>query len=249
MLSSKQNESVDEVAQCSETSTLKPLVYGRSKDLYRDLSESEIIKVRDYILNEASLNVTRREEATVNSNYIFLIELQNPDKYSAIAYLDGKGAKPGRAANVVIIKGAETPPKVEEILVHLKSPMKHEVNTILGTKPIPFNSRPQDKLEYEQLEILVKDFTKKVCKILYESYGGYTYHNCTDRCLTYADVGPGTVNESGERKMWVWFMRHVPGNYLHSIGLELLVQREGSDVSKWKIEKVINIQTRRRILA
>lgn len=225
------------IPKCPGKSTLRPL-YKKSEDLYRDLTELEIIRVRDYVLNEESLNVTSHESARVDSNYIFLIELQNPDKTKAISYLDGDGTKPDRAANVIIFKGAASPPVVEEILVYFSSPMKHEVNTILSGEPISFHSRPVDKLEKSRIDELVNYFASKAHKIMNESYDGYTVHNCTDRCLTYSESGAASIHGSGERHNWIWFLRSVPGRYAHPIGLELLIQREGNDASKWNIEKV-----------
>jgi hypothetical protein len=72
-----------EFSSCSQKTTLKPQ-YTKSQDLYRDLSKDELIQVRNYILNVASLNVTPFEKATINSNHVFLIELQNPNKGDAI---------------------------------------------------------------------------------------------------------------------------------------------------------------------
>lgn len=236
VLSVVNTEANSTIPSCSRASNLRPQ-YTKSKDLFRDLTEDEIVRVRDYVLNEPSLKVTSHELASVNSNYIFLIELQNPDKNEAIAYLDGDGPKPMRTANV-LFKGAASPPVVEEILVDFSKPMKHKVNKILTNKPIPFNTRPVNKLEEGRVDDMVSDFARKAHKILNESYDGYTFHNCTDRCLTYSLSGPATIHKSGERHSWIWFIRSVPGTYLHPVGLELLIQREGSDVSKWNIEKV-----------
>ncbi len=227
----------DSTASCAKTSSLKPK-YTKSKDLYRDLSEAELLQVRDYILNVVSLNVTPFEKATVNSNYIFLIELQNPIKDDAIAYLDRNGPKPTRVANVIIFKGAVSPPVIEEILVYFEKPMRHELNTILTNNTIPFHARPPNSLEYARMHEIVNDFGEKAHDILDESYDGFTIANCTDRCLTYSDTGPTSMFSSNEHHAFIWFFRAVDGAYLHPVGLELLVQREGTDVSKWKIEKV-----------
>jgi diamine oxidase len=223
--------------KCVATSSLKAK-YTKSQDLYRDLSEAELRQVRDYILNVASLNVTPFESATVNSNYIFLIELQNPIKDDAIAYLDHNGPKPTRAANVILFKGAETPPVIEEILVYFEKTLKHKVNTLLTYSTIPFHTRPPNDLEYAQIEKIVNDFGNKTHAILKESYDGFTLTNCKDRCLSYTDTGPTSMFTSNEHHSFIWVLRGVEGEYLHPVGLELLIQRQGTDVSKWKVEKV-----------
>ena len=132
-------EDTQKIKKCPSgfrSSKLQPK-YTKSEDLFRDLSEDEIIQVRDYVLNNNNLQVVAMDKASENSSFIYLIELQNPDKDEAIAYLDGDGSKPTRTANVVIFRGDKSPPYVEELLVHLNNPMTHELNTLLGKTRIP----------------------------------------------------------------------------------------------------------------
>ena len=235
---------IKKIPKCSaDTSKLRPKFYAKSNDLYRDLTKNEILRVRDYVLNEASLNVTPHEKASLDSNYIFLIELQNPDKDEAVSYLDANGPKPVRTANVVLFKGATSPAIVEEILVRFSEPMRHEGNTILTSRPIPFNARPANDIEINTFDEIINDFGAKAHKILNESYDGYTIRNCTDRCLTYNTAAQATIHRSGERRGWFWFTRSVPTQILHPVGLELLIERGGNDPSKWKIEKVYYSKT------
>ena len=224
--------------KCVTTSSLTAM-YTKSQDLYRDLSKAELRQVRDYILNVASLNVTPFENATVNSNYIFLIELQNPIKDDAIAYLDHNGPKPTRVANVILFKGAVSPPVIEEVLVYFEKTLRHEVNKLLTKSIIPFHSRPPNHFEYAQIEKIMKDFGDEAHDILKESYDGFTFSNCTGRCLSYSDTGPTSMFSSNEHHSFIWILRGVEGEYLHPVGLELLIQRQGTDVRKWKIDKVL----------
>ena len=223
----------ESLSSCSKTSSLKAK-HTKSQDLYRDLSEQELLEVRDYILNVTSLNVTPHEKATLNSNYIFLIELQNPIKDDAIAYLDNNGPRPTRAANVIIFKGAASPPVVEEILVHFDKPMKHERNNLLTTRTIPFHARPTSKLGQDILDKFVNDFGTTANQILVELFDGFVIVNCTDQCLTYGFYGPAIMADSNELISHIWFSRKVPGIAVQPVGLGLLIQGEGFDGSKWK---------------
>ena len=100
-----ENESSSGVKEfCPETTKL-PSSPARSSGLYDDLSKDEIIAVRDYILSQSSLNVTRYEDAFINDNYIYLIELQQPPKDEALNFLDNNAPKPERKARVVIYYG------------------------------------------------------------------------------------------------------------------------------------------------
>ena len=222
------------ISSCAQTFTFKAK-YTRSKDLYRDLSKDELLQVRDYILNVPSLNLTAYEEATVNSNYIFLIELQNPIKDEAIAYLDHNGKKPTRAANVVIFKGAATPPIIEEILVYFDTPMRHKPNTLLTDRTIPIHARPFNKRSEAIFVDIVNKFGEKAHQILNESFGGYVITNCTTCCLTFLVTGPSAVDDSKELITRIWFLRDIPGKILQPVDLELWIQGEGIDGSKWRM--------------
>lgn len=131
---------------CPETTQLTALTTVRSRGLYDDLSKDELIAVRDYIIQEPSLNVKAYEDANINDNYIYLIELQQPPKADALAYLEGNAQKPERKARVIIYNGGKNVPDVREYLVSpVDKPTKHEETTGPGQKyPIPFNSRFPD---------------------------------------------------------------------------------------------------------
>ena len=224
----------DKLSSCSKTTSLKAK-YTRSQDLYRDLSKDELLQVRDYILDDTSLNVTAYEKATLNSNYIFLIELQNPIKDDAIAYLDHNGKKPTRVANVIIFKGGASPPVVEEILVYFDKPMRHEPNTLLTNRTIPFHARPVSKRGLDVLVKVMNDFGSKANYILRNLFDGYVITtNCTGPCLTYRFYGPSAMPNSSEVMSYIWLTRNVPGMVIQPVGLELLIQGEGHDGSKWK---------------
>ena len=237
---SKNSNNFDTLGDCAKTTPLKTK-YTKSQDLYRDLSENELLQVCDYIMKVAPLNITPFDKATIKSNYIFLIELQNPIKDDAIAYLDYNKPKPTRAANVIIFKGAETLPIIEEILVYFDNPMRHERNKLLTNNAIPFHVRPVDGFEGARIRDIVNDFGEKAHDILKESYDGYAIVNCSDRCLTCPYSGPRSMFPSNEHltSFNVLCVRAVDGEYLHPVGLELMIQRKGTDISKWKIEKVL----------
>ncbi|XP_029189389.2 amiloride-sensitive amine oxidase [copper-containing]-like [Acropora millepora] len=210
----------------------------RSAGLYDDLSKDEIIAVRDYILQQPSLNLTAYENAALNDNYIFLIELKQPPKDKALDFLDHENApKPERTARVVIYNGGKKPPIVSEYLVSpAGNPIRYQETRGPGQKyPIPFDMRAMDGKEAEVTERIVSNAAKQANKLLRESYDGYTYDGCTDRCLTWSDSGPG---EFGKRGKWIWFLRDLQGNYVQPVGFELYLNTQGSDSTLWKIGKV-----------
>lgn len=202
--------------------------------IFDDLTSKEIIAVRDFILRETSLNVTPFEKATLATNYIYLIELQQPPKDLTLQYLDNSGPKPVRKAKVIVNRGGDGVPVVQEYIVEpTDKPIKY---TKLG-HPIPFHKRVFASIQYRIIEKMVVSLTKQIHKLLLESYDGYTYHNCTDRCLTWTDTQPAAL-QSGQHKIWIWFVRDIPGMYIHPVGLEVLFDCPGTDPALWKAEMI-----------
>ena len=81
------------VEPCADgmTSSKEP---PKSSSPFNDLTVREITAVRDYLLKQASLNLTEYSKATVDSNYIYLIQLLPPSKEEVLEHLDSNGAKP-----------------------------------------------------------------------------------------------------------------------------------------------------------
>ena len=220
----------------------KPVEPPKSQGVFDDLSSDEISAVLDYMLAQASLNITPYDKASINSNYIYLIQRQPPSKQSALDYLDSEsGKKPDKEAIVTVFKGAAQPPVVEEYIVGpADKPTRHQLNKIPGRNyPIRFNSRPFDPvIEYRELDKFIISITNITYRLLKESYDGYVYHNCTDRCLMHINNAPmGLTSE--DRKSWVWLMRVETAFYLHPLNFEIYFDHGGSDTSKWKVVKIV----------
>lgn len=224
--------SVEETQDCPTTSIVQSQRSGSSA--FDDLSVDEILAVRDYVLKEPSLNVTPLENASISSNYIYLIELQVPPKDAVLDYLDDGGQRPTRQAKVILHKGGQKIPVVEEYIVEPAD--KPEKHSQLGHS-IPFHKRVFDKVQLDIIENFVLNLTRHSYRLLKESYDGFTYHNCTDRCLTWSNSQPGAL-ESGGHKSWVWFTREVQGMYIQPVGFEVLFDCPGTDPSLWKIEMI-----------
>ena len=52
----------------------------KSAGVFDDLTVDEIVSVIDYLMSQTELNLTKFEEATVNSNYIYLVQLLPPSQ-------------------------------------------------------------------------------------------------------------------------------------------------------------------------
>ena len=223
---------------CPETYLTPSKEATRSAGLYNDLSKEEIIAVRDYILSQSSLNVTPFDEAKINDNYIYLIELQQPPKAAALEFLDKNGDKPERTARVVIYSGGKANPDVREYLVKpAGKPTSHQESTGPGKYPIPFNTRFADTKELAIMEEMIKNVTKHAFRLLNESYDGFTFWGCKDRCLTWGLSAPSTF-KANQRKQWTWMMRDMIGFYIQPVGFEVLLDTGGNDPTQWRVEKI-----------
>lgn len=223
---------------CPETYMTPSKEATRSAGLYNDLSKEEIIAVRDYILSQSSLNVTPFDEAKINDNYIYLIELQQPPKAAALEFLDKNGDKPERTARVVIYSGGKANPDVREYLVKpAGKPSNHRESTGPGKYPIPFNTRFADTKELAIMEKMIKNVTKHAFRLLNESYDGFTFWGCKDSCLTWGLSAPSTF-KANQRKQWTWMMRDMIGFYIQPVGFEVLLDTGGNDQTKWRVEKI-----------
>ena len=167
--------------------------------------------------------------ATVSSNYIYLIELHPPSKDEVLSFIDGDGPRPKRVAKVVVHAGARDPPVVEEYGVHPPDkPTAHSKLVTTTKTPIPFTSRPADMVQTMALDPILREATSKMYRLLYESYDGFVYHNCTDRCLTFIDSAPRDTSD-GRREAWVWLVRVIPHRLVYQVDIDLLVEYTG----KW----------------
>lgn len=238
----------NKVETCA-TGMLSPDQTPKSAGVFDDLTVNEIIAVRDYLMGRNELNLTEYEKATVDSNYIYSVQLLPPSKDEVLAYLDSNGDKPERKAIAVVFNGANDPPLVREYIVSpVGNPSNHVTRDIPGRHKdfVPFNARPFDSvIEAVALhEGIVKIASQKLSKLMQESYDGYSYGNdCTEKCFTFLFTSPmGFTSE--DRFTSIFFLRQVKGNFQHPVDLSLLVDHAGADVSKWKILSVIyNNQT------
>ncbi|XP_050400253.1 putative amine oxidase [copper-containing] [Patella vulgata] len=212
--------------------------------VFHDLTRSELLSLQEYLYSDkaSDLNLVRPDKAALNVSYVFITDLLPPNKTDVLGHLDDNGPTPVRRARVVVFRGDKTPPVVEEYIVQpIPNPTRHDLfNLRTRRNPIPFAYRPIGRVELAELyESLWTGLQEDIGDILKESYDA-GIGECGDKCLTYyphpmssAIVGADT------RKMWFEINYYVPYYGLHPTGFLFLGQIDGSDKSKFSIEKVI----------
>lgn len=167
--------------------------------MFSDLTVREMKAVRAYLHGIPEMQLTNARSKTLKKNSILLMELHVPKKHEALRALDRGQAKPPREARVIIQFGNQTKPNITEYIVSpLPSPNSHRVKTFKGNKPIQFESRPITAVEYDHIIAILTKITTKAHKLLFETTGGFSFTNCSDRCLTFSDIAPRGLGP-GER--------------------------------------------------
>ncbi|XP_067836595.1 amiloride-sensitive amine oxidase [copper-containing] [Heptranchias perlo] len=215
---------------------------GTDQDQYKasvfaDLSSTEMEAVKTFLMSQKKLNLSATRTQTLDKNHIFLIELQIPKKRHVLNFFNGLSCIPRRNAKVVIFFGAQPMPTVVEYIVGpLPVPKYYKPIVPHGNRPIKFASRPMTIMEYVFIHEKLAEVTQVATELLKES-SGFWYHNCTNRCLTFADIAP-RGQKSGDRRSWFILQRSVEGYFLHPIGFEILLNHKPLDPRRWTVEKV-----------
>ena len=211
-------------------------------DIFDDLSDDELKAVNNFMLNDQSLGITPWNEAAVDSSYIYMIELHLPNKNEALQHLDHGSKKPKRQAKVVVVRGNRKPPVVEEYIISpLPNPRAATIykDPSFRRDPIPYESRHIDGIDNRYLLAIIAKATEELYPLLMESYG-LCYHNCTTgvNCMTFSDISPGNLKR-GDRKSWIQGFKEIDGVNTHPLGLSFLIDHKSTNVSKWRIEKIV----------
>ncbi|KAG8430872.1 hypothetical protein GDO86_019836, partial [Hymenochirus boettgeri] len=202
--------------------------------VFADLSPQEISSVQNFLMEKKNLNLVLVQE-TIDQNVILMIELKVPPKKQVLNFLDNNGPMPQREAKVVILFGDQANPNVTELIVGpLPNPRYYRPYIYQRKKEINFESRPLTKKELEEIDKKVFEITTDFDYILLET-SGFSFHNCSDRCLAYNSIAPQGL-KSGERRTWFQIMRSLDGFYLHPIGIEFLLNFHSLNPKDWLIE-------------
>ncbi|ESO94443.1 hypothetical protein LOTGIDRAFT_118238 [Lottia gigantea] len=211
--------------------------------VFHDLTKSELRSLQDYLYSDKAknLNLVRPSKAVTNSSYVYLTDLLPLDKAEVLRYLDNNGPKPLRRARVIIFRGDLSPPIVEEYIVEpFPKPSRHRLFSI-STRPdqIPYAYRPVGIVEFSAVYEILVDLDNTLGSILKESYDA-TISNCGDKCLNfYPHPVSSAISQKDVRKMWFEACHNAPYYMLHPVDFAVLVNVDGSDASKYHIEKII----------
>ncbi|CAL1528469.1 unnamed protein product [Lymnaea stagnalis] len=203
---------------------------------FHDLTTAEIKHVRSFL--ERTVGVVKPEAARLNDPHIYIMDLVPPVKSQVLAYLDHQAPRPLRYAKVILFRGDQDPPVVEE---RICGPLKNFTSCdVVNT--IPFAQRPFEYREYDMFnEHLIKDIQDKFGHIIRESYGAsLDYEECKEDCLNYYTfaVASRRYDPGGKRQMWILAVYDLPYMSLYPLDFAVLADVDGVNETLFSVAKV-----------
>lgn len=210
-------------------------------NVFTAITPSEIRNVLSYMYADEDLKLKQPEEATINSSFIHLIELQPARKQEVLNYLSGNGVAPERLAKVLMFRGDSMPPVLEEYVVGPLSNISYAriVNTTARQTTIPYNFRPFSSFEFKAIyKYVIGRIAENADQVLKESYGA-TPINCSDKCLRFSMTPVSSAFlRDGERKAWFWFAYDIEFYTLHPLDFQYMVDMTSANPDDWEIENI-----------
>lgn len=132
---------------------------------FHDLTKHEMRQVRAFLERHPTIQATPAESASVDKSYIYMMDLYPAKKAEVLAYLDDGEAQPERLARVIMYRGDQNPPMVEEYACG-PLPNVARCDLIVNDKrrnPVEYSLRPIGLLEYKAIyETVLTEVDTKV---------------------------------------------------------------------------------------
>ncbi|KAF1380161.1 hypothetical protein PFLUV_G00183720 [Perca fluviatilis] len=201
--------------------------------VFADLSRQEYLQVQQFMLKQKDLDISTNQITKPWGNFLFLIDLSLPKKADALAYLDGKSAKPDREATVVVFHGAKGCVK-EYVVGPLPNPTYHrDVTMERYNMELPITARTVTIGEYDLLFKYVGEVFSELGKLMKESFDV----DQNKKVNAFEQMPRGIRSE--DRKTWISYFRDMSGMYIHPVGFELLINHKSVNASEWKVERLL----------
>ncbi|XP_059166056.1 putative amine oxidase [copper-containing] [Physella acuta] len=211
---------------------------------FHDLTKLELKNLRTFLENDPNIRAVNSSQATVNSSYIYMVDLFLPNKSRVVYFLDHGYEQPVRSARVMMFRGDKTPAVVEEYLCGPLPDIQRcdLLNFTYRRNPVEFTLRPFSTLEFVTiLNTLGVELDNKIGYIFRESYNA-TITQCVtnEECFTFtpSPLGSGFLKNTNIRRMWFVFTYQLPFQSIFPLDFAALFNLDSSDPTNWSIEKV-----------
>ncbi|XP_071156029.1 putative amine oxidase [copper-containing] [Mytilus edulis] len=181
------------------------LELSNTSSIFVHLTRAEIEGLRSFLYNQQELNLVDLKDINVDKNFIFLSDLYLPDKKDVLNYLDRNGPKPPREAHVIIFRGNEQPPYMQEVIVGPLPTPTHYRPVPFRSEKIPFVYRPLfSGNEYYKMIIYLRENIDPFLGVMFMDIFGARLTNCDNACLQFGNGVAVSPTLSGENKRKVW---------------------------------------------
>ncbi|XP_052088667.1 putative amine oxidase [copper-containing] [Mytilus californianus] len=227
-----------EIGTCATTSEK----YGKinlelsdTPSVFVHLTRAEIEGLAAFLYNQQELNLVDFQDVDTDKKFIFLSDLYLPEKQDVLNYLDKNGTKPPREAHVIIFRGNEQPPYVQEIIVGpLPTPIYYK-SVPFRPQKIQFIYRPPFiGNEYQNVLNFLKENIDPFLGSMFIDIFGARLTNCNDSCLNFGYVSPILSGENN-RKMWATLSQMSEYSLHRPLDFSVLVD---IDIKVFTVEKI-----------
>ncbi|KAK3384889.1 copper amine oxidase [Podospora didyma] len=223
--------------------TLTTTITAPKPNIWGPLTDVETASVVEWLFAQDDLNLTTTEDATAWDNTIVLVEALWPNKTDALGFIDGNATAPTKYAHVIINNRATDAPYYTDIQV---GPLPLD-NTTASWVPLtyPYNKQNEPgkvrNLDADQ-EAMYSEWlyvhSATVADITLELWNG-TAMGLDNDTLDIWGIDP-MWQDDGRITRWDAFWNIPTGEFdsetLLPLGLYMLSDITGRDISKWKLE-------------
>ena len=210
---------------------------SKDSNVFAELTQNEINNTLKFLLNDEELKLTRSENAKISDNYVFMMEVKQPNKADMLEYLNEGVDKPTREATVVLIMGNRTTQAhiLEIVVSPLPDPTRWRQVNSYKWKLRPRMSPP----EVKAMEMFLKSQTIPIKNSMKRVFG-FGFSDCEPdfSCLEWIFTTP-PVPSGDRRNTWITFRKPHPGSALHALPLYLLVDDQDRNPESWEILKYV----------
>lgn len=226
----------------STCAQIGPKAVQPAKDnIWAGLTDDEAAGVTQWLFHQQDLNLTLSDAAGEWDNTVLLVELMQPNKSDALAYIDGSGAAPVRYAHVVLDVRATPEPTYTDILV---GPLPVQ-NGTTAWQPLeyPFTSNGGGKVrnidaDEDTRSAWIHNITGSIVDITMNLWGGFATGSDNDT-LDVWGIDP-LWQDDGKLIYWATFWNKAVDQFdaetLLPLGLFLKADVTGRDPTLWKFE-------------
>ncbi|KAK3778062.1 hypothetical protein RRG08_044678 [Elysia crispata] len=242
------DNSSQNVVSCPEISKQTPLCSTDHKNLkklrteakkyqniFKDLNEKEIRAVFDYLKRQHVLGIKPYDDDS--GNHIYSIELHVPNKTSALLFLQGRGPRPPREAQVVMEQPqAWAAPMVQELIVGpLPQPAYHKLNPRRSSNSVPYRFHPSYGV-HAAYQSFARHMNPAFDAIVRESYGA-SFINCQQRCLVL--LSQKTSSAYSDRTLIV-LTAYYPTDFvtINPLDLMFVMKETRKDSSQFQLDSL-----------